>query len=179
MILNLSLKVFIYPEGTSLNSRPVARLKRMSPPSRLVWVNVLSSDLQQVHCGIDSTERQVVIVQRKEHQTSRVTTAWGRRAGWKSFVVGRKERRRCDWFLESQRGLPPTTTCTLSWVKYGYLNVGLSRCSQNLQKPTKKLLLFKKPDQGCVQEILLISPAGKCDQVFIMTHRCFKLLLRL
>lgn len=110
----------------------------MSPPSRLVWVNMLRSDLQQVHCGIDSTERQVVIVQRKEHQTSRVTTAWGRRAGWKSFVVGSEERRRCDWFLESQRGLPPTTTCTLSWVKYGYLNVVLSRCSQNLQKPTKK-----------------------------------------
>lgn len=92
---------------------------KMSPPSRLVWANVLRSDLQQVHCGFDSTERQVVIVvvQCKEHQTSRVTTAWGRQAGWKSvdgkvlcFVFGREGRQWCDWFLESQRG------CLLSQI---------------------------------------------------------------
>lgn len=43
--------------------------------------NVLRSDLQQVHCGFDSTERQFVIV-----VVLWVTTAWGQNIRWKSFV---------------------------------------------------------------------------------------------
>lgn len=106
---------------------------KMLPPSRLVWVNVLRSDLQQVHCGFDSTERQVaiVVVRCKEHQTSRVTTAWGRRARWKSvdgkvfcFVFWQGGAVGEVWLISRKSKELPSLTNTNknlhSWVKYIY-----------------------------------------------------------
>lgn len=61
MLIKLSFK---HPEETSFSSKLFAQEPK-----------VVTSPEAQVHCGIDSTERQVVIVLCTEHQTGRVTTA--------------------------------------------------------------------------------------------------------
>lgn len=129
---NLSVQIFSWQERPSAadnsHGNPVA-----SPHARLsecaeVW-------LQQVHCGFDSTERQVVfvVVPCKEHQTSRVTTASGRRAALKSvdgkvlcFWQGGE-----DWLLGSQRGRLLLQTlrriCTLVMAKIYIWSLVLSK----------------------------------------------------
>lgn len=132
----VSFNVFMFLEGQSFSCRLMAQEQnnKMSPPSRLVWANVLRSDLQQVHCGFDSTDRQVVIVvvQGKKHQTSRVTTAWGQNTGWKS-VDGKVFGREVDWFVRSQRGwFSPQMLrrmCTYVSGKYRCLESGFRQSS--------------------------------------------------
>lgn len=191
IILELPFDVFILLEGASFSGGP----DRMSPPSRLVWANVLRSDLRQVHCGFDSTERQVVIVvvQSEEHQTGRVTTAWGRRARWESvdgkvlcFVFGREGRELCDWFVVSQRGCRLlqilTRICTLLvWFLLWslVLTLGKAGFSPSLEFTTPKsknsTCCSCKPDWGCVQVILvkMITWRAGVPQVFVLRCSAF------